>query len=300
MASLNFFMVGAPKTATTTISQYLRTHPNVFMCEPKEPYFFSTDIGPCPYARDLRQYLRLFAGALPQHTVVAEASTSYLSSDVACQKIFEFNPQAKILVTLRNPVDVVHAWHSEMLYAGEESVEDFGQAWALQDRRARGEEFSHFCTRPPLLQYKKMGLLGAGLKKYIDQFGRSRVCWILFDDFRADPRAEYLRLLEFLELPLEVPEQFSSFNVNKRHRSAMLGKSARFLRQRLARPMNATFKLLGLHRSGLMDRLDRINTRRVERAPLPPDMRERLTSEFRGDIQLLESLIGRDLTEWQH
>jgi hypothetical protein len=300
MASLNFFMVGAPKTATTALSQYLRMHPNVFMCEPKEPYYFSSDIGPSPYARDLRQYLGLFAAASPQHTVVAEASTIYLSSNVACQRIFDFNPEAKILVTLRNPVDLVHAWHSEMLYAGEESVKDFTQAWALQERRARGKELSHLCARPPLLQYKKIGMLGAGLKKYVDQFGKSRVCWILFDDFAADPRAEYLRLLDFLQLPIEVPQQFTTFNSNKRHRSPVLGKSARFLRQRLARPMNAAFSLVGMHRSGLMDRLDRINTRKVERPPIPLGVRQQLQAEFRSDIQLLESLIGRDLSFWYH
>ncbi len=300
MASPNFFMVGAPKTATTALSQYLRMHPNVFMCEPKEPYYFCSDIGPSPYARDLRQYLRLFAAASPQHIVVAEASTSYLSSDVACQRIFDFNPEAKIVVTLRNPVDLVHAWHSEMLYAGEESIEDFMQAWALQERRARGQELSHLCTRPSLLQYKKIGMLGAGLKKYLDQFGKSRVCWILFDDFIADPHAEYLRLLEFLQLPREVPQHFATVNSNRRHRSPMLGKSARFLRQRLARPMNAAFGLVGMHRSGLMDRLDRINTRTAERPPLPLGVREQLNTEFRSDIQLLESLIGRDLSLWYH
>jgi len=298
MMKVNFFMVGAPKTATTAISQYLGAHTNVFMCDPKEPYYFSSDIGPSPFAKGPRQYLDLFSGVLPNHTVVAEASASYLMSASACQKIYDFNPDAKILVTLRNPVDLVYAWHSEMLYAGEESERDFERAWALQGERARGRSLPKLCTRPLLLQYERVGMLGAGLEKFIQRFGRSQVSWILFDDFKADPRAEYQRLLQFLNLPIEIPDQFSKINGNKQHRVPILGRSVRYLRQRFASPINMAYGMFGVHTSGIMVKLDRLNTKTVDRPCGQTAFRNHLKSVFRPDIQLLERLVQRDLARW--
>ena len=298
MKKVNFFMVGAPKTATTAISQYLRGHTQVFMCDPKEPYFFSSDVGPSPYAKNSRQYLDLFSGVSQQHTVVAEASAAYLMSAEACQNIYDFNPHAKILVTLRNPVDLVFAWHSEMLYAGEESERDFERAWALQEQRARGESLPTLCTRPLLLQYEKVGLLGMGLKKFMERFGRSQVSWIVFDDFKADPRAEYRKLLEFLDLPIELPNHFPKVNGSKQHRLPLLGRSVRYLRQRFANPINLAYGALGVHTSGLMGHLDKLNTKKVDRPTGHVDFRNHLKAVFRDDVKLLESLIDRDLGGW--
>jgi hypothetical protein len=295
---VNFFMVGAPKTATTAISQYLRSHPNVFMCEPKEPYFFSSDIGPSPFARNVSQYLELFSEASPRQTVVAEASASYLMSLAACEKIYEFNPRAKILVTLRNPVDLVYAWHSEMLYAGEESETDFERAWALQAKRAHGYALPTLCTRPSLLQYEKVGLLGHGLQRFVRRFGKSQVAWMLFDDFKADPEAQYRGLLEFLDLPMEMPHKFAKVNGNKQQRVPFLGWSVRFLRQRLAMPINMTYGLLGVHTSGIMVKIDRLNTKMVDRPQGQAAFRNYLKSKFRPDIELLESIVDRDLAHW--
>lgn len=298
MRDVNFFMVGAPKTATTAIAQYLRSHPNVFMCEPKEPYFFSSDIGPSPFAKNVRQYLNLFSDASPNHSIVAEASASYLMSSAACEKIYEFNPRAKILVTLRNPVDLLYAWHSEMLYAGEESEADFERAWSLQGERARGHALPRLCTRPLLLQYEKVGLIGEGLKRFLQRFGKSQVAWILFDDFKADPKAQYGRLLQFLELPIEMPDHFAKINGNKQHRVPILGRTVRFLRQRLATPINMTYGALGVQTSGIIRSIDMLNTKIVDRQHGPTAFRNHLKAIFRADIQLLESLVERDLAHW--
>jgi Sulfotransferase domain len=298
MRKANFFMVGGPKTATTALSQYLRTHSNVFVCDPKEPYYFSSDVGPSPYARTAKQYMELFSGALPSQTTIVEASVSYLMSAEAYKLIYEFNPQAKILVTLRNPVDLVHAWHSEMLYAGEEGEKDFERAWGLQEERAQGRSLPTLCTRPLLLQYKKVGLLGEGLEKYIRRFGKSQVACMVFDDFKADPRAEYQKLLKFLNLPMEIPEHFAKINGNKLHRVPVLGRSVRYLRQRLAVPIGMAYGALGVHGSGFMVTLDKLNTKMVERAPGRTAFRNHLKAVFRPDVERLESLIDRDLSHW--
>jgi hypothetical protein len=95
------------------MSTYLGQHPAVFMSDPKEPAFWATDyprlarVHSIPLAtRD--DYLRLFRPARPDQSVVGEASTVYLSSASAVPNILSFNPAARFLVMLRNPIDFRH------------------------------------------------------------------------------------------------------------------------------------------------------------------------------------------------
>ena len=77
-----FFFIGAPKCGTTALAHYLSEHPNVFMSQPKEPFFWSDDI---KSKHELRpqsdEYLSLFNQADPNlHNIVGEGSTRYLRS----------------------------------------------------------------------------------------------------------------------------------------------------------------------------------------------------------------------------
>lgn len=219
-------------------------------------------------------------------------------SDVACERIYEFNPNAKILVMLRNPVDVVNAWHSEMLYAGEESVANVEAAWYLQESRLRGENLPRLSTRPLLLQYSKVRLLGCTLKRYLDRFGSCNVMWIVYDDFYQDPRHEYIRLLEFLGLPVIIPEKFPIINARRQFRFKLPGQILRYTRQKYRLQINAGMRRLGFRRTGIMQLIDRINTKSYSGAVVPDQLKNALKVEFREDVQLLESLIERDLSHW--
>ena len=97
-ASPNFFIVGAPKCATSSLSNWLQRHPQVFMSEWKEPRFFDTDLK-VRMRVDEEAYRRLFRGADPQqHRAVGEATPWYLYSRVAVPSILRFAPDAKLLL----------------------------------------------------------------------------------------------------------------------------------------------------------------------------------------------------------
>lgn len=126
------FLVGAAKAGTTSIYNYFKKHPDIFVSPIKEPNFFSTDIltenfsaiykkntfldvdnyfsqNELPdiqlsFVRKAEQYERLFEKA-SNGQLKAECSTSYLYSKMAAKEIFNVNPDAKILIVLRNPVD---------------------------------------------------------------------------------------------------------------------------------------------------------------------------------------------------
>src|SRR5271167_1373145 len=140
------------------MSEYLRTHPNVFMSNPKEPVFFSPDILERPYVQTLDEYLALFDGVTAEKAIAGEASPQYLFSDVALPEIRSFRPEARLLVMLRRPTDLVYSYHAELLRSCKELEFDFEKAWELQPLRAKGKAIPKG-TLPGILRYQWVGSL---------------------------------------------------------------------------------------------------------------------------------------------
>ena len=124
----NFFLAGAPKCGTTSLSEYLRAHPNVFMCCPKEPFYFDDDLTRIHAVGSFDDYLALFRNCGEEHLAVGEASTCYLFSRNAMKRIHAFNDEAKIIVMFRNPADFLPSLHAELLFNFNEDQEDFTEA----------------------------------------------------------------------------------------------------------------------------------------------------------------------------
>ncbi|MGB3639413.1 MAG: sulfotransferase [Rivularia sp. (in: cyanobacteria)] len=70
----NFFIVGAPRCGTTALSEYLRSHPNIYVSQPKEPHYFAADLDNCRFTKTLEEYLSLFKFADSSHMAIGEAS----------------------------------------------------------------------------------------------------------------------------------------------------------------------------------------------------------------------------------
>jgi hypothetical protein len=98
------FIIGAMKSATTTLAELLARHPQIAVSHPKEPGYFSRDER---FARGLQWYLDHFAHA--RHgQLLCDASTCYSRSQrypLAASRLREFAPDAKLIYVLRNPVD---------------------------------------------------------------------------------------------------------------------------------------------------------------------------------------------------
>ncbi len=293
----NFFMIGAPKCGTTAMSEYLRTHPNIFMSDPKEPAFFSEDVGPT-YCPSMDAYLDLFANARPEHAVIAEASTFYIHSDHAVQKIGEFRPDARLLVMLRKPTDLVYSFHGEVVNQGHENVFDFEKAWELQPERVAGRDIPAG-TNPRELHYKWIGSLGSQVERVLEVFPKEQVHFILFNAFTRDPRSEYVRLLEFLKIPDDGRIEFPRVNEGVQFKSKLLARLPRYLRAKTRGPWMAAKKALGLSQLGIVSAFDRFNREVRPKSPLRPEFRQHLDEVFRDEVVKLEALIGRDLSAWR-
>ena len=130
MKKPNLFIVGAPKCGTTSLYGWLSQHPNVYMSPIKEPGFFSPDSLHRPGT--LARYEALFAKAGAEHEIVGEASTNYLYSREAVPRVLEYNPKAKFIVCVRNPVEMAPSLFAQRVWEGRDTVKCFEDAWRLQ------------------------------------------------------------------------------------------------------------------------------------------------------------------------
>ena len=296
----DLFIIGAPKCGTTSLYEYLEGHPDIYMSPVKEPFYFAPDAVRTThkqfiYGRDDAAYLALFAGARSQKRV-GEASTRYMLSLAAPQLVHDFQPAARLVAIVRNPVDMLPALHNERVSLGLEPITDFEEALAADADRRVGRRLPPG-TDPRLAEYREHARYGAQLQRWIDTFGRSALHIMVFDDFVADTPAEFRRLLEFLDVdPDYRPAAFRARNQSHRTRAWVNGLTR-------ARPVawaahTVMPRVVGDARAARLRRRLRHTPfvrRRYRREPIAPELRRALEEEFAEDVSHLSRLVGRDL-----
>lgn len=251
----------------------------------KEPHYFNTDIEHTWYIRDDDRYRALFSGAAGEQ-LVAEASTNYLRSAVAVPRIERELPGARYIVLVRNPVEMMPSLHDQLLWASLETEPDVEAAW----RRTPTTD-----TERMHLDYRSLCMLGAQLERLLETTDPARVHVIVLDDLRSDPRAQWLGLLDFLEVPDDGRTQFPVLNAAKVRRWPWL-RTAMLRVGSATKPVRRAIGLRGPSRVAAA--MDARNSRERRREPIPEALRADLASSFRDDIALLGRLLERDLSAW--
>lgn len=297
----DFFIVGAPKCGTTAMSDYLSTHPEVFMGR-KEMHFFGRDLRFAPqfYRRNEREYLAEFDGA-NSHQLIGEASVWYLFSETAASEIKAFNSEARILVMLREPVEILHSLFHAFRYDGNEPLRTFEEALDAEPDRLVGRRIGRQTYFAQGLVYHEAARFASQLQRYFDVFGRERVQVVLFEDLTADPAAVYREVLDFLDVdPSHTLEEFRKFNPSKTVRRpalrAILNDSAVRSALLAIRPAMPRGVFNAFHR--IEEALNRYNSVPDQRPPLAKELRLQLRRDFTPEIERLGELLGRDLTHW--
>jgi hypothetical protein len=296
----NFVVLGAPKCGTTALSEYLRDHPQVFVSRPKEPHYFCDDFDYyyAPGERTEEHYLRLFDAADESHLAIGEASVWYLYSRTAARNIEAFDPGMRVIVMVRNPVELVPSLHSQLRYMLDEDEPDPEAAWRLQEQRARGERLPSTVRVPEFLQYGAAAALGAQLRRVYEQIPRERVKVLVFDDLRADAGAVYRDALDFLGVPDDGRSEFPRVNENKVHQRAAVARLTQRPPAALVAVARGVKRVGGIERLGVLDRVRRTNRQVARREDISPAFAQELREYFREDVAELGELIGRDLSAW--
>ena len=294
----SFLIIGAAKAGTTALWRVLGQHPEVFVSPMKEPRFFAfegglpsfggparNDYTDLPTITTLADYQALFDGA-GDAKAIGEASTVYLyyPGGRPAENIRRYVPGAKLIAILRHPAERAYSNYLHALIRGWEPRTDFAAALNDEPRRIH-ENWSYF------LRYKQNGHYHAQLQCYADRFDRSQIRVFLYEDW-LNHREEVLRdMLRFLGVDdTWEPARYLHSNVTRVPRSFglhhLIHESAAMRELKRIAPV--------LHRV-LVRGADLLN---LYRPALPPDMRCRLTAEYRDDILKTQDLIGRDLSQW--
>ncbi len=298
----DLFIIGAAKCGTTSLYQYLAGHPEIYMSPDKEPQYFAPDLATEILGRTLRhpddhdRYLALFAGARDERRL-GEASVRYIYSEQAPGLVRQFQPDARIVVMIRDPVDMMHSLHAHYVAGAIEQITDFGRAFAAEADRRHGRRVRRG-VHPALLLYSERARFGRQLTRWFETFPREQIHVIVFEDFAAGPEHHFRRLLEFLEVdPDYQPPSFGVHNPRHAPRSqALLAvESARPLRILARRVISQPLR--DSLRRRVIRPLRMLNRKRVDREPMPAALRQRLRQELAPDVELLSHLLDRDLAE---
>lgn len=282
----NFFIVGAPKCGTSSLAAWLGSHPEACVSKPKEPHFFY------PYnkgrIRTVRDYERCFAHAQPHHKAIGEASTHTIYSSQAIKDILEYQPQAKFIVCLRNPVEMIFSLHNHYFFDGEQRIKNFLTAWNSDVEIS--PEFHHRAYNLNEL-YRHSGALGTHYRNVREALPADRILTLLLDDLIVDETRELTRITDFLEISRSsIP--YPQSNIAKKNRLTLLKYVAKWLAW--CRQKSGIRKSLGIG-----GRIERANTATGTGATvLAPEARAILVGHFRDEITILERLLDRDLSHW--
>jgi hypothetical protein len=311
----NFFVVGAPKTGTTSIAAFLERHPEIYVSPIKEPHHFSTDIRmvdfspefraavyldvsdylsrvPLPKKHnaiidDLGQYLGLFREVTTER-VVGELSTGYLYSSRAAENLSRFNPDAKIVMILRQPVE--RAYSHFLMNVRDFWDYDSGFLDALDrdfSSTEKGWGRSHL--------YVELGLYSAQVARYLKFFPRDQVKIYFYEDLVGSQMAVLENLSEFLGV--DFGAWVENVDSIPRENVAALPKLA------VGKTGLAVMNKYGRRLAKLLPQNAKTWIRQALRSAAPPpklaagDFNAAL-KYFEDDIERLSALTGRDLQSW--
>lgn len=286
----NFFIIGAPKCGTTSLSFWLSCHPDIFIPSIKEPHYFNFDFGP-RYIKKKVDYLNLYNEANDSHSAIGEATTRYLYSRVAVPEILKFSDQPRFIVMLRNPIEMAYSLHDEEVYSGYENIKDFKLAWNLQKSRRKGTNVPLLCPDQEILQYGDICKPGVQLNRLLRNVKRNRVLIITLDDLKSNPKCIYKETLNFLKVKDDVRSLFPVKNIARSHSNTFL----KYLSIGLVRIKTlCNIK----HNFGVQTLINERNTVIRKRAKLEDDFHNTLVDYFMEDIKLTERLIKKNLNHW--
>lgn len=293
----NFFIIGAAKSGTTSLYNYLVQHPQIFMSPIKEPHYFSYQEkllysnGPGDRKRmkfataDQQSYFRLFENVKNEKRI-GEASTTYLDSAEAPHRIKKFYPNAKIIAILRNPVDRAYASFMHLKRDGEEIFSNFEKA--LQEEKKRIENkwsvLWHYKTRQ--FTYEK-------LYRYYDIFHGDQIKVYEYENWKNNNFNILKDIYSFLEIDENFEADLSKkFNVGSTPKYEFLHN---FIRRENILKKIVKILIPDHYRSFLTKNIINFN---LERVPLSSKTRNDLLNFYKEDIKKLEALTKLDLSHW--
>jgi hypothetical protein len=174
----NFIIIGAMKSATSTLHEQLARQPGISMCDPKEPNFFGDDAN---YAKGLSWYAGLFSAG-PAGALLGEASTHYTKFPTyphVVARMHEQLPNVRLVYVMRHPIDRL--------------ISHYIHEWSMRSIDCEIDEA--IARYPEMIAY---GQYAMQLDAYFEAYGRAAVLPVFFDHLSREPQAELERVCRFI------------------------------------------------------------------------------------------------------
>jgi len=273
---VNFMIIGAQKCGTTTLAEQLATHPQICFCQTKEPCYFNrvTD-----WQEGLAKYHSLYEPQAGQ--ICGEASTTYTFLPEWAgthDRLYEYNPQLKLLYVMRHPVERVISNYAHRLV-----------------RSTVHESPVQAVFADPV--YLNRSRYGVQLRPYIQLFGRSQIKLLLFEEYIATPLVHLQAIAEFLGI-----QQDGFADVEQQTRTANKSVGEYYLN-----PTGEKLKQNPLLKSAttwlspaIRQTVRRYMGKRLEEKPtFEPELKQMLWRFLEDDVAVVEALLGRRLHIWR-
>lgn len=299
----DFLIIGAGKSGTTSIDNYLKQHPEIFMSERKEPNFFAYekldpqtlihDKGQLKYYQNsilnLKDYLELFEQAAPGQ-IKGEVSNTYLYIQDAPHRIKHYIPDVKLIVILRQPVERLYSRYLHL----------------ARDNRLPTKKFSDVLDKNTIWWERndliKEGMYYKNLSRYFELFPSGNIKVFLFEDFNKYPERTLQSIFKFLGVDDNFKPDYSTrynrsgFIKNKIY-DKLIGHNSIIMRS-IKNTLPDTYDNLksNLVLQKVVNRVRDIN---LKRPKIDPELKNTILCQiYREDIIKLQKLIQRDLSHW--
>ncbi|NRB59550.1 MAG: sulfotransferase [Winogradskyella sp.] len=300
--NINLFIVGAAKSGTTSLYNYLIQHPDVFFPKVKEPNFYS-DIeseDPLAYKRPKKGmfyhnkviknrevYYSLYKEA-NNFKILGDASPSYLWDKGAAKKIHTDFPKAKILIILRNPIERTFSHYLMNLKGGIEKDSNALRAFKRDEKIIR-----KVWGDGKVLLYKELGLYSRQVQSYFEIFGKENVKVMIYEEFFHDTDIGLSKILAFLDLPNNY-----TFNTETIHNTFSVPKND--FAKLLIRLKSKMSFLKGFFPNNSKVFINKTVLFKPSKKPkMNDEVRVYLQNIFKKDIEALEKVLEKDLGIWK-
>jgi len=287
---IHFFIIGAAKSGTTALNDYLRQHPQICMASKKESHYFAFkdqlpifngpgDLKSENIINSKEQYFSLF-NCNETTKLYGESSVFYLYYQHVAENIYKYNPKAKIIVLLRNPIDRAFSNYWYLKNKGREDSISFSEAIEKENHRKNN-------NWEPIWFYTELGLYYNQLLPYYQLFPSENILVLIYEDFRKYNKESLSMVCRFLH----VSTNYSFEEVNPKISGIITNRTVNaFVKNALFRKSIKIF---------LSDTKWNILKKKYYRKPEIKEYEQKMLSDFyKKNNEKLSQLIQNDLSIW--
>ena len=278
----NLFIVGSPRAGTTSLYKYLDNMSEIYMSPIKEPGYFISEKFPKNHPvkpiKNKKEYLKLF-DQVKHEKVIGEASTLYLSDPESPKLIHTTIPDAKIIISLRDPVERAFSSYLALKQVGWINSSTFNEE--IKKVLSSSMDPSKPYTR------LKVGCYSKKINNYLEQFGKKQIKILIFEEFVKDTENVFGDVLKFLNIKNSLKNfdgkvHNKSFRGNESKSSSDISKKSNNLKMSLRKIIKK------------ISNKTKTQEKMVFQEMTEED-REILREYYKDDVKKLQNILGRKL-----